>query len=48
MANTPGYKEKFTLVYLKQHLKFAVVTTKNRLQNNAIKTTHNYPRSIGR
>ena len=48
MANVPGYKEKFTLVYPKQHLKFAMVTTKNRLQNNVAKTTPNYPRSVGR
>ena len=30
-------KKKFTLVYPKQHLKFAMVTTKNCLQNNVIK-----------
>ena len=42
-ANLPGYKEKSTLVYPKQHSKFAVVTTKNRLQNNVIRTIRNYP-----
>ena len=48
-GNILGYKKKFTLVYPKQHLKFAMVTTKiTPLQNNVIKTIRNYPRSIGR
>ena len=32
----------------KQHLKFTMVTTKNRLRNNVRKTIRNYPRSVGR
>ena len=42
-ANIPGYKEKSTLVY-----PIAMITTKNCLLNNVIKTIQNYPRSIGR
>ena len=38
-------KKKFTLVYPEQNLKFAVVTTKNRLKNNVIETIPNYPSS---
>ena len=47
-ANTLVIKKKFTLVYPKQHLKFVLVTTNNRSQNNIIKTTQGYLRSIGR
>ena len=38
------FTQTFTLVYLKQHLKFAMGTTKNKV----IETIRNYPRSIGR
>ena len=41
-------KKKFALVYPKQHLKLAMVTTNNHSQNNIIKTTRRYLRSIGR
>ena len=41
-------KKKCALVYPEQHSRFTMVTTKNRLQNNVIKTTWNYPRSIGK
>ena len=38
------FTQTFTLVYPKQHLKFAMGTTKNKV----IETIRNYPRSIGR
>ena len=47
-ANIPGLKKKYTLAYPKEHLKFAMVTTKNRLQNNIIKRMRSYLRSIER
>ena len=47
-ANIPGYKEKFTLAYLKLHFKFAMVTTKNHLRNNIIKMIRSYLRCIER
>ena len=38
------FTQTYTLVYPKQHLKFAMGTTKNKV----IETIRNYPRSIGR
>ena len=46
-VNIFAIKKKFTLAHPKQNLKFAMVTTKNRLQTNIIKTIQSYPRSIG-
>ena len=35
-------KKRFTLAYPKQHLRFAMVTTKNRLQNSIINLSKEY------
>ena len=47
-ADIPGYKDKNYLAVFETILKFAMVTKKNCLQNNVIKTIQNHPRSIGK
>ena len=47
-ANIPGYKEIFYLNASKTIFKVCHGNHKKRLQNNVMKTTWNYPRSVER